>query len=512
MDNLLVNNRYRIIKTLGRGGFGETFLAVDTHMPSKRKCVLKRLKPLISERNSGSWVREKFQQEAAILETLGEENTQIPQLYAYFAEKGDFYLVQEWIEGATLAEKVFRDGNLPEQEVRAILLNLLPVLDYLHNRRIVHRDIKPDNIILRSSDNKPVLIDFGAVKEAVATVMQPQGHSTVSMAIGTPGYMASEQAAGRPLYSSDLYSLGLTAIFLLTGKHPQNLDCDSHTGEILWRRELPNLHSNLAMAIDRSIRFNPRDRFTSAREMQSFLRSTDSKSSKPTNLTAPPASVSSRRQTIAYKPNTLKSLDAKGTLRTQDNPQKRLGKFFLGFFLTLAIACGAFLIGFWVFFQQKQVQERDSNIFPAEDTSPVPFTPTITPSNEPTSQPTTIPRRTPTIRQTPTPTPEATVSPEVTPTTEPTITPTPEATPTAEPPTTPTPATTPTTEPPTTPTPTTNPEIKLTPRATPEANPVIKLTPRATPEATPTTNPTPETVPNDLETNPTPNSGTSDNP
>ena len=267
----LLNNRYRILKTLGRGGFGETFLAVDTHMPSGKKCVIKQLKPAIEAPEIPQWMQERFQREAAILEQLGEENNQIPKLYAYFSESGNFYLVQEWIEGVTLTQRVVQTGNLSEEEVTKILVNLLPVLNYIHNRSIVHRDVKPDNIILRKTDGLPVLIDFGAVKEAMTTVVKP-GNAPWSQAIGTPGYMPSEQAAGRPLYSSDLYSLGLTAVFLLTGKSPQELITNQETGEILWRKAAPNMHSHLATVIDKAVRFHPRDRLTNAQEMLAALQ------------------------------------------------------------------------------------------------------------------------------------------------------------------------------------------------------------------------------------------------
>ncbi|TRU36682.1 MAG: SpkC protein [Microcystis aeruginosa Ma_MB_F_20061100_S20] len=265
----MLNNRYEILKTLGRGGFGETFLAIDTRMPSRRKCVIKQLKP--DEATTGTaptsdWFKERFQREAAILEELGQNNRQIPQLYDYFSEGENFFLVQEWIEGITLSQKHQEEGNLSEAEVEKILRELLPVLDYIHGRGIIHRDIKPDNIILRVSDGKPVLIDFGIVKE-VNNING--GSKTVSL--GTPGYMASEQAAGHPVPSSDLYSLGLTAIFLLTGKTPQALTSDPNTGEILWRKDAPSLHSNLAAVIDRAVRFHPRDRFTSAQEMLTGL-------------------------------------------------------------------------------------------------------------------------------------------------------------------------------------------------------------------------------------------------
>lgn len=266
----MLNNRYEILEPpLGRGGFGETFLAIDTLMPSRRKCVIKQLKP--DEATTGtaptpSWFEKRFQQEAGILEKLGQNHPQIPKLYEYFSEEENFFFVQEWIEGITLSQKHQQEGNLSEAKVEKILRELLPVLDYIHGQGIIHRDIKPDNIILRASDGKPVLIDFGIFKE-VNNING--GNKTVPL--GTPGYMAPEQIAGHPVFSSDLYSLGLTAIFLLTGKTPQDLARDPNTGEILWRKDAPHRPSNLAAVIDRAVRFHPLDRFTSAQEMLTSL-------------------------------------------------------------------------------------------------------------------------------------------------------------------------------------------------------------------------------------------------
>lgn len=278
----LLNNRYQIKQTLGRGGFGETFLAVDTHLPSGKQCVIKQLKPIINDPTLPQWMNDRFEKEARILEYLGEENGQIPRLYAYFQENNNFYLVQEWIEGSTLTQLVENKGVFNESEVEKFLVDLLPVLDFIHRQKIIHRDIKPDNIIYRWRDNLPVLIDFGVVKEAVTTYVHNNGNSAYSMAIGTPGYMAGEQAAGRPIYSSDLYGLGLTAIYLLTGKPPQSLQTDSRSGEILWRQELPNLHSNLAGVIDRTVRYHPNERFASATEMLTALKSVSVNSQQAT--------------------------------------------------------------------------------------------------------------------------------------------------------------------------------------------------------------------------------------
>jgi serine/threonine protein kinase, bacterial len=171
-----------------------------------------------------------------------------------------------------LTQKLLRSGVMSESTVKSLLVELLPVFEYVHDRRIVHRDVKPDNIILRASDHRPILIDFGAVREAMGTVVNSQGNPTSSIVIGTPGFMPSEQAAGRPIFASDLYALGLTAIYLLTGKIPQELPTDPQTGEILWRQSAPNVSPTFASVLDRAVMSHPRDRFSNAREMLAALQ------------------------------------------------------------------------------------------------------------------------------------------------------------------------------------------------------------------------------------------------
>lgn len=271
MKGQLLNHRYCILEIIAQEEFSTSFLAIDTHLPSERRCKIKKLQAILGNSQIEN-LRQRFEREARIIESLGTESDQIPQLYAYFSEGGDFYLVQEWIEGITLKQKQEQVGKVCESEVRTILLGLLPLLDFVHSRHIVHRDIKPENIIWRDSDNLPVLIDFGAVKELIASANNQQ-HTQYSTVVGTLEYMPSEQAIGRPIYSSDLYSLGLTAIFLLTGKSPSRFEYDSLKEELLWHEEAPYLETNLASVIDRAIRPYPGDRFTSAQEMLSALQS-----------------------------------------------------------------------------------------------------------------------------------------------------------------------------------------------------------------------------------------------
>ena len=278
----VLNNRYRVIKAISSGGFGETSLGRDTQMPSGRYCVIKQLKSTTNNPQLYQAIKERFQREAAILEDLGENHDRIPRLYAYVSDdKGQFYLVQEWIEGETLTEMLKNSGPLNENSAKQILIDLLPVLDYIHGRGIIHRDIKPDNIILRARDNLPVLIDFGAVKESMETVREP-GKGRPSIAIGTPGFMPIEQVAGRPVYASDLYSLGLTAIFLLTGKMPQDLPLNSETGELLWTQFAGNLSPYFVAILNRAIQPNGGDRFSSAEEMLAALTSMET--AKPPEL------------------------------------------------------------------------------------------------------------------------------------------------------------------------------------------------------------------------------------
>ncbi len=397
----LLNNRYQIIKTLGRGGFGETFLASDTHLPSARKCVIKQLKPTIQSPETPDWLKERFQREAAILEQLGEDNPQIPRLYAYFSEQGDFYLVQEWVEGVTLTQWHEQNGNLSETEVKSVLRQILPVLTYIHSQRIIHRDIKPDNIILRSEDNLPFLIDFGIMKEAVATMVNPTGKTAYSIALGTPGYMSSEQAAGRPVYSSDLYSLGLTAIFLLTGKSPQYLEQNSQTGEIIWRNLLPMLSDSFAEVIERVIAFHPRDRFSSAEQMLAAIS---------TKTVAP---FTPATQVISPKYQEITPIFAE-----QESETATVNPWWQWFFLPILIASlmlGAFILGFNLFIK-RDIQPRSVPSDSVETPSPEAFpTPEVTVIPEPDITPT--PTLTPEIAPTPTetPTPEETAIPEPSP-------------------------------------------------------------------------------------------------
>jgi len=357
---MLLNNRYRILRTLGSGGFGETFVAEDTQMPSGRWCVVKKLRPVSNDPQIYQLVKERFQREATILEDLGSQINKIPKLYAYFEENGNFFIVQELIDGKTLAVVQQEQGIFSESYVKNFLYNFLPILDYIHNKQIIHRDIKPDNIIIRQSDNESVLIDFGAVKESMGTQITSSGSQTSSIVIGTLGFMPSEQAAGRPVYSSDLYATGLTAVYLLTGKLPQDIETDYHTGEFRWNQYAYRVSPTLASILDRTIQPHARERYSTAKEMLQALQDTMSVYIKqplpPTIISAP--NNNSITPDVSHTP---KLGDLQKTL-------------LIGSFILVAI-----IIGFWI---TKQPQSVNISENPLTSHSPGNITESQNPSSK----------------------------------------------------------------------------------------------------------------------------------
>ncbi len=276
----LLDGRYQIQQTLGAGGFGQTYLAIDTRRPGQPLCVVKHLKPASNDAQTLQTARRLFNSEAEILEKLGQ-HPQIPRLLAYFEQAGEFYLVQDYIDGHSLSAELSEGDRWTEREVSALLNDVLPILEFVHSRGAIHRDLKPDNLLRQRSDNHLVLIDFGAVKRLRT---EPAENQTV--AIGTPGYMASEQAQGQPCFGSDLYALGAIALQALTGTPPSKFEYNPHTGEIVWDRRLCS--PPLAQILSRLVAYHFRDRYASARDARADLAALDA-TSPPTSVPPTPA-------------------------------------------------------------------------------------------------------------------------------------------------------------------------------------------------------------------------------
>jgi len=265
-SKLLLKDRYRTIKPIGQGGFGKTFLAVDEDKPSQPRCVIKQFFPQAQGTNTVQKAAELFTQEAVRLDELGK-HPQIPELLAYFSQDSQQYLVQEFIDGKDLAQELADHGAFNEAQIRALLNDLLPVVQFVHQHQVIHRDIKPENIIRRTSLSKGrvgqlVLVDFGASKAATGTSLARTG-----TAIGSAGYIAPEQSLGRAVFASDLYSLGVTCIHLLTQRHPFDL-FDVSEGVWVWRDALKSPVSDaLGRILDRMLESPINRRYQSAAEV-----------------------------------------------------------------------------------------------------------------------------------------------------------------------------------------------------------------------------------------------------
>lgn len=282
-----LRGRYKIIQKLASGGFGDTYLALDEDLPGSPMRVVKQLQPKNTNPETLSVARRLFEQEAKFLYRLKHE--QIPQLYAYFEENGEFYLVEDYIEGEDLSKTELSPGKqLSEAEVLKLLQDILEVLAFVHQENVIHRDLNPKNIIRRRQDGKLFLIDFGAVKEIQTLITNEQGQVSATVAIGTHGYMPSEQASGHPQLSSDVYAVGAIAIQALTGIHPSQLHKDSNTLELIWRERI-QVSSSLASIIDRMVSYHFERRYPSAVEALAAIASlNDTKQSKFANQSISP--------------------------------------------------------------------------------------------------------------------------------------------------------------------------------------------------------------------------------
>ncbi len=285
---LLLAQRYRAICIIGRGGFGRTFRAVDEFKPSRPLCVIKQFLPQEQGTNSVQKAAELFEKEATYLENLGKHD-QIPELLAHFTHDNRQYLIQQYIPGQNLAQALAEDGVFNEQAIWQVLTDILSVLQFVHRNNIIHRDIKPENIIRRANDHKLVLVDFGASK-----ITENLGLSVIGTIIGSAEYTAPEQAKGKPKFTSDLYSLGVTCLHLLTNKSPFNL-YSVEEGDWVWRDFLVDnpVSDKLGSILDKLIESAVKRRYQSVEEVLADIAPPSAPIPNPTVIQAanPPQPV-----------------------------------------------------------------------------------------------------------------------------------------------------------------------------------------------------------------------------
>ena len=264
-----LRGRYRPLQLIGRGGFGRTYFALDVDRLNSR-CVIKQFAPQTQGTQSFLKAVQLFEQEAMRLHELGE-HPQIPTLLAYFEQKKYLYLVQQMVQGRTLHQEIAAQAVYSEGSICQLLEDLLPVLHFIHEHGVIHRDITPSNIMRRKSDQKLVLIDFGVAKQFSEAIRYEPGTR-----IGTVGYAPIEQLrSGQAYPSSDLYSLGATCLHLLTGCKPEDL-YSPQSGRWMWQEHLEKQNRTLNPGLAEVLNYMTKDlvseRYQTAQEVLNDLQ------------------------------------------------------------------------------------------------------------------------------------------------------------------------------------------------------------------------------------------------
>jgi serine/threonine-protein kinase len=294
-----LEKRYRIVRELGYGGFGRTYLAEDLNRYNEY-CVLKEFAPQVQDPREVRKAEELFKREAGVLYKLQHE--QIPRFRELMrmnvGNREALFLVQDYVEGQTYTELLqsHPQQRFSEAEVVQLLRQILPVLQYIHSLGVVHRDISPENLIQRSGDKLPVLIDFGAVKQAATTIISQSTGRPMMTLLGKEGFAPQEQIQhGQAFPSSDLYSLAVTVLVLLTGKDAKAL-YDSSKVAWQWRQHV-SVSSGLGNLVDKMLANRPRDRYSTAADVLQALNSANLNLSSP--APAPTPAVSPKLWSVA---------------------------------------------------------------------------------------------------------------------------------------------------------------------------------------------------------------------
>ena len=262
---LRLGDRYEAIHTVGTGQNSRTFLGRDRTTLIKPQCLIKRFTPTGTTRLAQEAAAEQFRKDIVHL-AIASRHPYIPNLLSYFERERHQFLVQEFLVGTHLDQHLQdKAGPFSGEDVWALLKDVLPILHHLHGHHIIHRDIKPTNLRRPTNQSHWWLVDLGAVKPLTATRMAQPG--TV---VGSAEYAAPEQLRGEATFASDLYSLGVVCLHLLTGLHPFDL-FDSAFSCWRWRSIVPDVDERLATAIDGMIQPALSARVASVEEVMTAL-------------------------------------------------------------------------------------------------------------------------------------------------------------------------------------------------------------------------------------------------
>ena len=259
-----LNGRYYILSLLGTGRCGQTYLGEDCHTKGKPRCVIKQFEPEAKDTLSLRKAKYLFAREVKILKILGRSD-RIPDLLDYFRQGEKFYLVHQFIEGTDLAKELGAGCQWSDPQVLALLKEILEIVEVAHAEKVIHQDIKPSNIVRRQSDDKLMLIDFGSVKKINNQMANAEGNTSITVPIGTRGYMSPEQKSIRPRLASDIYAVGTIGIYALTGVDPKDIPLERETEAVLWH-DLAQVEPRFAKILDRMVCPDFTKRYSSASE------------------------------------------------------------------------------------------------------------------------------------------------------------------------------------------------------------------------------------------------------
>ncbi len=413
----LLEGQYKLIQSIGNGGTGHTFIARDINNPSLPQCVVRHFKPSSNKPEFIEKVRYFFGKQVEKLKRLGTHD-QIPQLISSFEKENQFFVVQEFIEGQSLGEEIKavsskhqsqnqlvlddqdlgesnpssqnidnlqRDKCFSEIEVIKILMDVLNVLEFIHSEGVLHYDIQPDNLIRRKKDKKIMLINLGALQEmqdpSSQLKLDEKGEPYFTVTIGTPGYTSSEQCAGRPTASSDIYALGMVAIKALTGYNPIDLIIDPETGELIWR-DKAQVSNGLANVLTRMVRYHYTQRYQSAKEViQELVKVTKEIERENKAITA-------RMLSTKYQLDPMTD-DAQSRRYRSNTPTviKPNSLILFGVLITVVAAISAFILP--IILRQKLANKTNPSetIVQTPNTAPLATVPLAEPSQQPPSSP-----------------------------------------------------------------------------------------------------------------------------
>lgn len=266
----LLHERYQVVRILEDGPWSIAWLAEDTQLPSRRQCIVRQVKTLTTNEQIQKQLCDRIQTEIAAWQRLGGIHGQIPWVSSFTDPQGQIFLIEEWISGITLSQKLQESGPLDEANVRDILASLLSLVDYLHQNQMVHCALEPNNILLRADDNKPVLQYGGMLNQVITNALLENNIRPIAW-MPSSGYLPHEQIVlDQHYYSSNLYSLGLIGIYLLTGQDPYNL-INLSTGTCEWRPLATKTDFAFAAILNKAIAKVPGERFMTAQQMLTAL-------------------------------------------------------------------------------------------------------------------------------------------------------------------------------------------------------------------------------------------------